>query len=47
VVIIFRLGIAYEFELSGHWDFAPELVYDLKDGHINALIIAIGIGKRF
>ena len=44
---IFRLGVAYEFELPGHWDFAPELVYDLKDGHINALTIAIGIGKRF
>ncbi len=44
---IFRLGVSYEFELSGHWDFAPELVYDLKDGHINALTIAIGVGKRF
>ena len=44
---IFRLGASYEFELSGHWDFAPELVYDLKDGHINALTIAIGVGKRF
>ncbi len=44
---ILRLGLAYEFELPGHWDFAPELVYDLKDGHINALTIAIGVGKRF
>jgi len=40
-------GVGYEFELPGHWDFAPELVYDLKDGHINALTIAIGVGKRF
>jgi hypothetical protein len=44
---IFRLGVGYEFELPGHWDFAPELVYDLKDGHINSLTLAIGIGKRF
>jgi hypothetical protein len=44
---VFRFGVSYEFELPGHWDFAPELVYDLKDGHINALTIAIGIGKRF
>lgn len=44
---IFRLGVSYEFEMAGHWDFAPELVYDLKDGHINALTLAIGVGKRF
>ena len=44
---IFRLGVSYEFELPGHWDFAPEFVYDLKDGHINAFTIAIGVGKRF
>ena len=44
---IFRLGIAYEIEFGNHWDFAPELVYDLKDGHVNSLTLAIGVGKRF
>jgi hypothetical protein len=44
---VFRLGMEYEFELPGHWDFSPEIVYDLKDGHINSLTIAIGVGKRF
>ena len=44
---IFRFGIGYEFEIGKHWDFAPEFVYDLKDGHINSLTIAIGIGRRF
>lgn len=44
---IFRFGIAYELEFGNHWDFAPELVYDLKDGHINSLTLAIGVGKRF
>lgn len=44
---IFRLGLGYEFEFGNHWDFAPEIVYDLKDGHINSLTIAIGMGKRF
>lgn len=44
---IFRFGIAYELEFGNHWDFAPEVVYDLKDGHINSLTIAIGVGKRF
>lgn len=44
---IFRFGLGYEFEFGNHWDFAPEIVYDLKDGHINSLTIAIGVGKRF
>ena len=44
---VMRIGMGYEFELLGHWDFAPEIVYDLKDGHINSLTIAIGVGKRF
>jgi len=44
---VFRLGLGYEFEFGNHWDFAPEFVYDLKDGHINSLTIAIGVGKRF
>jgi hypothetical protein len=44
---VFRFGLGYEFEFGNHWDFAPEFVYDLKDGHINSLTIAIGIGKRF
>ena len=44
---VFRLGLGYEVEFGNHWDFAPELVYDLKDGHINSLALAIGIGKRF
>lgn len=44
---VFRIGVSYEFEIGKHWDFAPELVYDLKDGHINSLTIAIGVGKRF
>jgi len=44
---VYRLGIGYEFHLPGHWDFAPEFVYDLKDGTHNSFTIAIGVGKRF
>ena len=44
---VFRFGLGYEFEVGNHWDFAPEIVYDIKDGHINSLTIAIGVGKRF
>lgn len=44
---VIRFGLGYEFEIGKHWDFAPEFVYDLKDGHVNSLTIAIGFGKRF
>lgn len=44
---IFRAGVGSEFEVGNHWDFAPEIIYDLKDGHINTLTFAIAVGKRF
>lgn len=44
---VFRIGVGSEFELGRHWDFFPEIIYDLKDGHINSLTLAFGIGKRF
>lgn len=44
---VFRFGLGYEFELPGHWDFAPEFVYDHKGGIINSFTLAISIGKRF
>ena len=44
---VFRMGVGSEFEIGNHWDFAPEIIYDLKNGHINSLTIAIGVGKRF
>ena len=44
---VFRFGLGYELEFGNHLDFAPEFVYDIKDGHINSLTIAIGMGKRF
>ena len=44
---VFRAGIGSEFEVGNHWDFAPEIIYDLKDGHINSFTIAIGVGKKF
>jgi hypothetical protein len=44
---VFRVGVGSEFDVGSHWDFAPEIIYDLKDGHINSITFAIGIGKRF
>ena len=46
-LFIIRVGMGYEFEFPGHWDFAPELVFDLKDGHIGSFTWGIGVGKRF
>ena len=44
---VFRIGVGTEVEFGNHWDFAPEIIYDLKNGHINSFTLAIGIGKRF
>jgi hypothetical protein len=44
---VVRAGMGYEFELPGHWDFAPEIVFDLKDGQIGSFTWGIGVGKRF
>lgn len=44
---VIRMGAGSEFQIGNHWDFAPEIIYDLKDGHINSLTIALGVGKKF
>jgi len=44
---VFRFGMGYDLHLGRHWDVAPEIVYDLKDGHINSFTIAFGVGRRF
>lgn len=44
---VFRMGVGYEIHLAKGWDFTPEFVYDLKDAHINAVTLSVGIGKKF
>ncbi len=44
---VIRVGVGSEFEIGNDWDFSPELIYDLKDGHINSLTLALDVGKRF
>lgn len=44
---VFRFGIGYEVSVGKYFDCGTELVYDLKNGNINALTWAIGVGKRF
>jgi hypothetical protein len=46
-LFILRAGMAYEFEVGKHWDFSPEVVFDLKDGNIGCFTWGIGVGKRF
>lgn len=45
--LVIRCGVGSHFEVGNHWDFAPEFIYDLKNGSINSFTVAIGIGKRF
>jgi len=44
---VLRFGVGYDLHLGHHWDVAPEIVYDLKDGHINSFTMAFGVGKTF
>lgn len=44
---VIRMGVGSEFKIGNDWDFSPELIYDLKDGHINSITLALGVGKRF
>lgn len=44
---VWRTGVAYEFHLGKGWDFAPEVIYDLKGGYVNSFTIAFGVGKKF
>ena len=44
---IYRIGAAYEFHIANHWDFTPEIVFDLKDGSIGSITWGIGVGKSF
>lgn len=44
---VLRMGVGSEFKIGERWDFTPELIYDLKNGHINSLTLAIGVGRRF
>ncbi len=46
-LFVVRAGVAYEFEFGNHWDFSPELVFDLKDGGIGSFTWGIGVAKRF
>lgn len=44
---IYRIGANYEFHIANHWDFAPEVIFDIKDGFIGSFTWGIGVGKSF
>lgn len=46
-LFVLRAGVGYEFHIGNHWDFAPEVIFDLKDGTVGAFTWGIGVGKRF
>ena len=43
---LFRIGAAYEFMLSGHWFFMPEVAVDFVDGE-EAFVYGIALGYGF
>jgi hypothetical protein len=44
---LIRTGLEYEFHLTHHWDLAPSLFYDSRQGEYDTWTIALGVGKRF
>lgn len=43
---LFRVGIGYDFPVTGRWSLAPELNADFVDGEVN-LVYGISIGVSF
>ena len=46
-LFIYRVGAGYEFHFAKHWDFAPEIIFDIKEKGIGSFTWGIGIGKSF
>ena len=44
---ILRLGLNYGFEINEKWGIAPEVVYDILEGHGNTWLAGIAIEYRF
>lgn len=43
---LFRVGIGYDFPVTGRWSLAPELNADFVDGEVN-LVYGVSIGVSF
>jgi hypothetical protein len=46
-LFIYRIGAGYEFHIANHWDFAPEIIFDIKEKGIGSFTWGIGVGKSF
>ena len=44
---LLRLGLSYGFEINENWGIAPEVIYDMLDGHGNTWLAGIAIEYRF
>ncbi len=42
-----KIGIEYAFELPNHWDLAPGLSYDSKEGEYGTWSFGFSLGKKF
>lgn len=43
---VFRIGVEYEIPFSKHWDVAPMIFYDAREGAYNTLTLGLGMGYR-
>ncbi len=44
---VYQLGLAYEFELPGHWDITPSYVYTTKEDIYDTWTFLVSVGKHF
>jgi len=42
-----KIGVEYGIELPNHWDLAPGISYDNKEGEFDAWSFGFSIGKKF
>ena len=46
-LFIYRVGAGYEVHIPNDWDFAPEIIFDIKEKGIGSFTWGIGVGKSF
>lgn len=44
---LFRIGIAYEWELKNHWSLSPEFIADFVDGGAKTYVAGLSLGYHF
>lgn len=44
---VYRLGAAYEIEISKGWDLAPGFIFDFKEDIYTSVTFGLQVGKKF